>query len=54
MECLNKYATVFMCIESKSHPFSNERHTICCDLTSILWKVQKAERKDISWQIGEK
>ena len=36
MEWFNKYATGFMCIGSKPHPLGNERHTICCGLTSIF------------------
>ena len=27
----------FMCVGNKPHPVGNERHTICCGLTSILW-----------------
>ena len=38
MEWFNKYAPQFMCVGSKPHPFGNERHTICCGLTSIFWR----------------
>ena len=36
MEWFNKYAPVFMCVGCKPHPFGNQRHDICCGLTSIL------------------
>ena len=32
-----------MCVEHKPHTFVNERHTICCCLTSILWRAQILE-----------
>ena len=35
MEWFNKYAPGFMCVGSKPHPISNERHTICCGITYI-------------------
>ena len=38
MEWFNKYAPQFMCVGSKPHTFGNERHTICCGLTSIFWR----------------
>ena len=47
MEWFNKYAPGFMCDGHKPHPFGNERYTICCGLTSILWIYQKLEVKDL-------
>ena len=41
-----KYVPVFMCVGRKPHHFGNERQTICCGLTSILWRYQIAEGKD--------
>ena len=32
----NEYATGFICVGRKPHPFGNEIHTVCCGLTSIL------------------
>ena len=46
MDWFNKYTPVFMCVGRKPHPFGNERHTICCGLTSILWIAQILEVKD--------
>lgn len=46
MEWYNKYAPGFMCVGRKPHPFGNERHTICCGLTTILWRSQIVEGKD--------
>ena len=40
MEWFNKYAHGFMCVGRKPDPFGNERHTICCGFTRILWRVQ--------------
>ena len=34
-----------MCFGLKPHPFGNERHTIFCGLTCILWISQIAEGK---------
>ena len=36
MEWFNKYTPQFMCVGRKTHPFGNERQTICCGLTCIL------------------
>ena len=36
MEWFNKWSPGFMCVGRKPQPFGNERHTICCALTSIL------------------
>ena len=41
----NAYAPVFMCVGGKPTPFGNERHTICCGLTSIFWRANIAEGK---------
>ena len=46
MEWFNKYAPVFMCVGRKPHPSGKEMHTICCGLTSILWRDQILEGKD--------
>jgi hypothetical protein len=54
MEWFNKYAPGFMCVGRKPHPFGNERHTICCALTSILWRAQIVEGKDRPQQLGPK
>ena len=54
MEWFNKYAPVFMCVGRKPHPFVNERNTICCGLTSILWRSQIVERRDRPGLIGQK
>ena len=54
MEWFNKWAPGFMCVVRKPHPFENERHTICCALTSILWRAQIVEGKDRPTQLGKK
>ena len=54
MEWLNKWAPGFMCVGRKPHPFGNERHTICCNLTSILWRAQIVEGKDRPTELGKK
>jgi hypothetical protein len=41
-----------MCVGRKPHPFGNKRHTICCALTSILWRAQIVEGKDHPHQLG--
>ena len=46
MEWFNKWAPVFMCVGRKPHPFGNERHIMCCALTSILWRAQIVKGKD--------
>ena len=46
MEWFNKYAQGFMRVGCKPHPFGNEIHTICCGLTSILWRSQIVEGKN--------
>ena len=37
MDWFKKYAPGFMCVGHKPNTFGNERHTICCGLTYILW-----------------
>ena len=51
MERSNKCNPVFMYVGRKPHPFGNEWHTICCDLTSILWIAHIVEGKDRPTQI---
>ena len=36
MRWFNKYASGFMYVDCKHHPYGDERHTICCGLTYIL------------------
>ena len=43
-----------MCVGHKTHPFGNERHTICCALTSILRRAQIVEGKDRPPELGMK
>ena len=54
MEWFNKWAPGFMCVGRKPHPFGNDCHTICCALTSILWRAQIVEGKSRSTQLGKK
>ena len=30
IEWFHKYLPGFMCVGHKTHPFFNERHTVCC------------------------
>ena len=46
MNLLNKYAPGFVFVGRKCDPFLNERHKICCAVTSILWREQIVEGKD--------
>ena len=39
MEWFNKWDPRFIYVGRKPHPFGNERHTICCALTTILWRA---------------
>ena len=50
----NTYAPGFMFVGFKPHTFGNERHTICCGLTSILWRAKIAEGKYRPQPIGQK
>ena len=45
MDWFNKYLTGFMRVGRKPHPFGNERHAICCGLTSIFWRDKIVEGK---------
>jgi hypothetical protein len=41
MEWLNQFTCPgFMCVGRKPHPFGNERHTICCALSTIMWHAE--------------
>ena len=44
----------FMCFGRKPHHFVNERHTIFCGLTSILWREQIVGEEDRPSQLGPK
>ena len=39
MDWFNKWAPGFMCVGRKPHPFVNEHHAICFNLTSIMWRA---------------
>ena len=54
MEWFNKYCPGFMCVGHKPHPFGNERHTICCALTSIMFRALIVEGKDRPKELGPK
>ena len=54
MEWFNKYDPVFICFGRKPRPFHNERHTICCGLTYILWRSHIVEGKDCPQTLGQK
>ena len=54
MEWFNKWSPGFMCVECKPYPFGNKRHTICCSLTSILWRSHTVEGKYRPTQLGPK
>ena len=54
MEWLDKYCPGFMCVGCKPHPFGNERHTISCALTSILFRYLIFEGKDRPKELGQK
>ena len=54
MEWLNKYCPDFMCVGRKPHPFGNERHTISCAFTSILFRALIVEGNDRSKEFGPK
>ena len=36
----------FVCVRRKLHTFGNERHTICCRLTPIVWRKNIVKGKD--------
>ena len=54
MEWYNKFAPGFICVRRKPHYFGNEFHTTCCGLTSILWRAQIFEWKNIPAHLGPK
>ena len=55
MEWLNMYTCPgFMCVGRKPHPFGNERHTICCALSTILYRAEIVEGKDHPSELGPK
>ena len=54
VQWFNNYYTGFMCVVRNPHPFGNERHTIFCGLTSILWRKQIVEGEYCPSQIGAK
>ena len=54
MEWFNKRAPGFIPVGRKPHPFGNERNTICCALTSNLWRAQIVEGKDRPTETGKK
>jgi len=54
MEWFNKWAPGFMCVGRKPHPFGNERHTICCGQTNIMFRAQIVEGKDRPVMLGPK
>ena len=45
MKWFNKYEPRLMCVGRKPHNFGNQRNTIFCSLTSILWRAQIVEDK---------
>ena len=54
MEWFKKWSSGFMCVGRNPHPFGNDRNTICCALTSIMWRSQIMEGKDSPTQLGPK
>ena len=46
MEWINRECPDFIFVGHKPHHFGNERHTICCALTSILFRALIVEGKD--------
>ena len=53
IEWLNKYCPGFLCVGRKPHPFCNERHTISCALTSILFRALIVKGKDRPKELGQ-
>ena len=43
-----------MCVGHKTHPFGNERHTIRCGLTSIVWIISISEGKYLPQHFHQK
>ena len=53
-EWFNKWAPRFMCVGRKTHLFGNEWNTICCALTSILWRSKIVEGNHRPTHLGPK
>ena len=46
-EWISKYTCpAWMCVGRKPHPFGNERHTIACGLSTIMWFSEIVEGRD--------
>ena len=54
VDWFNKHAPRFMRVGHKLHLFGSERYTIFCGLTSLLWRAQIAEGKDLPGPLGKK
>jgi Transposase IS4 len=55
MEWLSQFTCPgFMVVGRKPHPFGNERHTICCADSTIMWHAEIVEGKDRPSQLGVK
>ena len=52
MKWFIKWAPGFMFVGRKPHLFVNERHTIFCALSYILWRAQIVEGKYRPTQLG--
>ena len=50
----NKDEPGFMCVGRKPYPFVNKKHTICCGLTSILWRARTVEGRDFPGSLCQK
>ena len=46
MKWFNKYVPRCMCVGCKPHPFGDQRQTVCCGSTYILWRSHILEGKD--------
>ena len=42
----------WMCVGCKHHPFWNERHTIACGFSTIMWFAETVKRRDIPRERG--
>ena len=52
-ECVSKYTfPAWVCVGRKSRPFGNERHTIACGLSTIMWYADILEVRDRSCERG--
>ena len=54
MDSFNNHAPGFICVVNNFQPFSNEKHTICCVETQIIWQAQISEGKDRPHERGPK